>query len=92
MMKAKRVKKLISDKMTNRKEGISVVLGECDENYERIEIKYRKTNFYLSLNPITEILQRNNFYVAQVIDFYYDLKRVILLIRQPKGGIRGEKK
>ena len=83
-MIAKQVKKLISDKMTNRKEGVSVVLGECDPNYERIEIKYPKSEYnYLSLNPITTLLKKHNFYVAQVIDFYYDTKRVVLLIREP---------
>ena len=84
-MIAKQVKKLIHEKMTNRTEGVSVVLGECDPNYERIEIKYPKTeNGYLSLNPITTILKKHNFYVAQIIDFYYDTKRVILLIREPR--------
>lgn len=84
IMKAKQVKKLISDAMTNRKKGVSVVLGECDDHYERIEIKYRKTNDYLSLNPIQTILHKNNFYVAQIIDFYDEFKRVILLIRKSK--------
>jgi len=83
-MNAKLVKKLIAKKMNDRKHRISVALGECDPNYERIEIKYPKTALYLSLNPITKILEETGFYVAQVIDFYEDEKRVILLCREPK--------
>ena len=84
MANAKAVKKLISDIMTNRKEGVSVVLGECDD-MDRIEIKYPKIkNNYISLNPIVDILRKHNFYVAQIIDFYYDTKRVVLLIRNKK--------
>lgn len=83
MKSAKQVKKLIAKVMTNRKERISVALDECDHNYERIQIKYPKTAQYISLNPITKILKDNNFYVAQVIDFYEDKKRVVLLIREP---------
>lgn len=79
----KRVKKLIADKMNSRKEKISVKLGECDSQYERIEIKYPKTKDYLSLNPIQKILHDQRFYVAQIIDFYEDKKRVVLLIREP---------
>lgn len=80
-MSPKKVKKLIADKMTDRKKGISVLLGESDPNFDRIEIKYPKTSSYISLNEIKDILVKHNFFVAQVIDFYYDTKRVILLCR-----------
>jgi len=84
-MNSKRVKALISKAMTDRRMGISVVLGESDPDHDRIEIKYPKAdNNYLSLNPITGILRKHNFYIAQVIDFYYPNKRVVLLIRNPK--------
>ena len=69
--------------MNNRKGRVSVKLGECDDQYERIEIKYPKTTDHISLNPITKILKDNRFYVAQIIDFYEDKKRVVLLIREP---------
>jgi len=83
-MNAKLVKKLIAEKMNDREHRISVALGESDGNYDRIEIKYPKTADYLSLNPIQKILKETGFYVAQVIDFYEDEKRVILLCREPK--------
>jgi len=80
---AKKVKKLIADKMNNRKERVSVKLGECDDQYERIEIKYPKSKDHISLNPIQKLLRDQRFYVAQIIDFYEDKKRVVLLIREP---------
>ena len=67
--------------MSSRKERITVALGPDDGFYDRIEIRYPKTSPYLSLNPIREILQKNDFYVAQIIDFYLPGKRVVLLIR-----------
>lgn len=77
------MKKLIADKMNDRKKGISVMLDECDDQYERIQIKYPKKAQHLSLNPITRILKDHNFYVAQIIDFYENKKRVVLLVREP---------
>jgi hypothetical protein len=77
----KYVKSLIAKAMNNRKKGISVKLGESDCNFDRIEIKYPKTADYLSLNPITDILKKHNFFVAQIIDFYENNKRVVLLCR-----------
>ncbi len=68
--------------MNNRKAGVSVALGYSDGNYDRIEIKYPKNADYLSLNPIQTIIKKNNFYVAQIIDFYDMDKRVILLCRE----------
>ncbi len=84
MKSSKYVKKLIAERMNNRKEGISVALGDSDGNYDRIEIKYPKNKDYLSLNPITTIIEQNNFYVAQIIDFYDMEKRVILLCRESR--------
>ena len=84
MKSSKYVKKLIAEKMNNRKNGISVALGDSDGNYDRIEIKYPKNADYLSLNPITTIIQKNNFYVAQIIDFYDMEKRIILLCRETR--------
>ncbi len=81
MKSSKLVKELIAEQMNNRKEGISVALGDSDGNYDRIEIKYPKNKDYLSLNPITDIIRKHKFYVAQIIEFYDDEKRVILLCR-----------
>lgn len=83
-MKSIQVKKLIADEMNDRQRGISVALGESDGNYDRIMIKYPKNSDYISLNPITKILSKSGFYVAQIIDFYEDNKRVILLCRESK--------
>jgi len=84
-MKSKQVKQLIAKAINNRKERISVALGESDGNYDRIEIKYPKNTDYISLNPITKILLKHQFYVAQIIDFYEKDKRVILLCREQNG-------
>lgn len=86
MKSIKYVKKLISDKMTNRKEGISVMLGECDEDMERIHIKFPINFSYLSLNPIQEILKKYNIRIAQIIQFWFanEGKNNILLIRDLK--------
>ncbi len=81
-MKSKQVKQLIAKAINNRKERISVALGESDGNYDRIEIKYPKNALYFSLNPITKILLKHQFYVAQIIDFYEKDKRVVLLCRE----------
>jgi len=81
-LRSKEVKQLIAKAMNDRKERISVALGESDGNYDRIMIKYPKTKCYLSLNPIQKILTKTGFYVAQVIDFYENEKRVILLCRE----------
>ncbi len=83
MKTAKFVKKLISDKMTNRKRGVSVMLGECDEDMERIHIKFPIEFSHISLNPIQEILKKYNIRVAQVIQFWFENegKNSILLIR-----------
>jgi len=81
MSTAKQVKDQIAEKVSHHKSGISVYLGECDDDIERIEIRYPKQMDYFSLNPIRNILKESGFYVAQIIDFYFTLKRVILLIR-----------
>jgi hypothetical protein len=82
-MNAKQVKQLISKEMTNSKKRISVRLGECDANYERIEINYPQTIDYVSLNSIIDILKKHNFYIAQILNFFYPVKTTILLIREP---------
>ena len=81
IMTPKKIKKLIADEMNNRKTGVSVSLGEIDGNFDRILIKYPFTSDGISLNPITEILKKHNFYVAQILDWWDDNKRVILLCR-----------
>lgn len=85
MKSPKEVKKLIAKEMNDRQKGISVSLGEIDCNFDRIIIKYPKTNSYISLNPITKILTQNNFYIAQICDFWDDKKRVILICRGYKN-------
>ena len=82
-MEIKRIKKLISDKMTDRKKGVSVMLGECDEDMDRIHIKFPINFSHISLNPIQEILKKYNIRVAQVIQFWFanEGKNNILLIR-----------
>ena len=82
------IKKLISDQMTNKKKGISVLLGECDEDMERIHIKFPTKFSYISLHPIQHILEKYNVRVAQVIQFWFanEGKNNILLIRDLKKG------
>lgn len=80
-MNPKEVKNLIADKMNDRKKGISVSLGEVDVNFDRILIKYPFNSDGISLNPIKDILRKNNFYVAQIVDWWDNKKRVILLCR-----------
>lgn len=81
---AKEIKKQIAKIMNNRKTRVSVALGDSDPDMDRIEIKYPKNADYISLNPITKILRKTGFYVAQIIDFYENDKRVVLLIRDRK--------
>ena len=83
-MKAKQVKKLIAKEMNNRKGRVSVALGECDDQYERILIHFPANFNYISLNPIYNILKKSGFYVAQVVSFWQHPKLSILLIREPK--------
>ena len=85
-MNAKQVKKLISDKMTNKKEGISVELGECDEDVERIHIKYPHM-YSISLNPILDILRKHKFEIHQIVTWWFPDKTSILLIRNNWIGI-----
>ena len=83
-MKAKQVKKLIAKAMNDRNKGISVALGECDDQYERILIHFPSNFAYLFLFPIQDILRKSGFYVAQVISFWQPPKLSVLLIREPK--------
>ncbi len=80
-MNPKKVNQLIAEKMNDRKKGISVSLGEIDPNFDRIIIKYPFNSEGISLNPISDILRKHNFYVAQILDWWDDKKRVILLCR-----------
>jgi len=82
----KQIKELISDKMTNRKKRISVMLGECDDDMDRIHIKFPISFSHISLNPIQEILERHHIRVAQIIQFWFadEGKNNILLIRDKK--------
>jgi hypothetical protein len=81
-MTVQKIKELISQYMTDRKKGISVALGESDESYERIFIKYPKTLDYISLNPIEELIRKEKFYVAQILNFMEKEKTWILLVRE----------
>lgn len=81
MKTAKQVKQLISNVLTDRKAGISVKLGESDNVMDRIEINFKEN---VSFNPIKKILQKQNFFIAQIINFYYPNKRTALLIRYKK--------
>lgn len=79
-MNAKQVKKIIAKKMTNRKKGISVMLGECDEFMDRIHIKF-PTGDSISVNPIVDILKKHDFEIHQIISWWFPGKQNILLIR-----------
>lgn len=77
----KLVKKLIAEKMNDRKKRISVELGECDFQFDRILIHYPRSLDTVLLNPITGILKKTNFYVAQIVDWWKDGKNTILICR-----------
>ncbi len=79
----KTVKRLIAKAMNDRTKGISVELGETDCNFDRILIHYPKKlqDGSLSLNPITEILKKSNFYVAQILDWWKPGKNTVLICR-----------
>jgi len=84
MISVKKVKKLVSDKMTDRKRGISVSLWQEDSNedMDRIVIKFpRSYNDYLGLTVIDDILKKHKFHVAQIMGFMEQKKLWILLIR-----------
>lgn len=79
----KTVKKLIAEHMNDRKRRISVELGECDFQFDRILIHYPRKldDGTLSLNPIRYILKETNFFVAQIVDWWKDGKNTILICR-----------
>lgn len=79
----KYVKKLIAEKMNDKKTRVSVSLGECDSQFDRIEIHYPKNleDGTLSLNPIRDILKKTNFFVAQILDWWKDGKNTVLICR-----------
>ena len=85
MKTVKQVKKLVSDHMTNRKDGISVSLWgrEDNDNIDRIVIKFpRSTTKYVMMTHLTDkVLRPNGFHVAQVMGFMDDDKLWILLVR-----------
>lgn len=80
---AKVVKKLIAERMNDRKKRISVALGECDFQFDRILIHYPKNleDGTLLLNSITEILKKTNFYIVQIVDWWQKGKNTILICR-----------
>ncbi len=78
---AKEVKKIIAEKMNNRKKRISVALGEVDPNYERIYIKFPHTCDFVSLNSIQDILQKSGFKLVQILNFMQTDKTWLLLCR-----------
>ena len=80
---AKQVKELISMRMTNRKDHVSVALGECDEDMERIHIKYPHM-YSISINTIQWILKETGFEVHQIITWWFPGKTNILLVRNLK--------
>lgn len=81
MKSAKEVKRLISERLTDRNEGISVKLGQCDSSMDRIEINFKSS---VSFNMIQKILEKEKFFIAQILDFYYNNKKTALLIRDKK--------
>ena len=80
MKSAKEVKHMMSKIMTNHKEHVSVMLGECDRNYDRIHIKFPIGNS-ISLNPIWHLMTHYDFKVAQIIAWWFPGKYTILLVR-----------
>lgn len=80
MKTAKEVKNMISKRITNRKKGVSVMLGECDEQYHRIHIKF-PAGGSISLNPVWDILVMYDFRIAQIISWWFPGKQTILLVR-----------
>lgn len=84
MKTVKEVKKLISQHMTDRKNGISVSLWQPNEtDMDRIVIKFpRNFTQYVMLTHLTDtVLTKHGFHVAQVMGFMEDAKLWILLIR-----------
>jgi len=79
-MNAKGVRDIISDRMTNRAKGVSVMLGECDEDLERIHLKFPHGDS-ISLQPILPTLRKHGFEVHQIISWWFPGKYTILLIR-----------
>lgn len=77
------VKKLIADEMNDRKKRISVELGECDFQFDRILIHYPRNlaDGTLSLNPIRHILKETNFFIAQIVDWWKPGKNTVLICR-----------
>ena len=92
-MEVKKVKKLISEVMTNRKDGISVSVWQPKENdMDRIVIKFpRQFTKFVSLTHIQPILKKHGFHVAQVMGFMEDSKLWILLIRDRRKRNEGKK-
>ena len=84
MKTVREVKKLVAERMNDRKKGISVSLWQPNEtDMDRIVIKFpRNFSDFVGLTPITEeILSKNGFHVAQVMGFMDYKKLWILLIR-----------
>lgn len=81
----KEVKKLVSEHMTDRKNGISVSMWQSDakDDIDRIVIKFpRQFTRFICLTHLTDtVLVKHGFHVAQVMGFMEDEKLWILLVR-----------
>lgn len=85
MKTTKQVKKIIAERMTDRKKGISVSVWQpeaCDD-IDRIVIKFpRNFTDAIMLTHLTDkVLKPNGFHTAQVMGFIEDEKLWILLVR-----------
>lgn len=83
-LSVKDVKRLIAQKINDRKKGISVSMWqpEANDDMDRIVIKFpRRFTDFVGLTTIKEILARNKFHIAQVMGFMEDTKLWILLVR-----------
>lgn len=85
MKSVQMVKALISERMTSRKNGVSVSLWQpkAGDDIDRIIIKFpRNFNDYISLTHLTDtILTKNGFHVAQIMGFMETNKLWVLLVR-----------
>ena len=81
----KKVKKLVSVHMTDRKKGISVLLWqpEANDDIDRIVIKFPRgyTEFVMLTHLTDKVLTKHGFHVAQIMGFMEENKLWVLLIR-----------
>jgi len=84
ILKTKQVKKIVSERLTDRKKGISVSLWqpEANDDIDRIVIKFPRTyTDFLGLTVLDDFLKKNKFHVAQIMGFMEEAKLWVLLIR-----------